>query len=209
MPFSTLIYTSITQSPKKYITVIRNKSLRWKIESWRGLGFEELFFVYFLFVKGERIVHALPTHRWVQVTRAGGNGPLFQEEGVILREGREGRMGREVGRFVGEKLQELPSDGFYLYCEVDGKDVQGEKVMFLGMRERVTRNSRGLKWLERFVVRRASRLEKHRNKVWQRWGPSWVQWASIDRGTTLLCCLGLLLQRFRPLVLEPSCLPTF
>lgn len=69
---------------------------------------------------------------------------LISGRGSDFKRG-EGRMGREVGRFVGEKLQELPSDGFYLYCEVDGKDVQGEKVMFLGMRERVTRNSRGLK----------------------------------------------------------------
>lgn len=55
----------------------------------------------------------------------------------MLRVGKEGRMGREVGTFVGEKLKEMPFDGFYLYCEVDSKDGQGEKVMFLGY-ERVT-----------------------------------------------------------------------
>lgn len=63
--------------------------------------------------------------------------------GINVKSG-EGRMGREVGTFVGEKLKELPSDGFFLYCEVDSKDGQGEKAMFLGY-ERVTGDSRGWK----------------------------------------------------------------
>lgn len=61
----------------------------------------------------------------------------------MLRVGKEEGMGREVGPLAGEKLKELPSEGFYLYCEVGSKDVQGEKVMFLGY-ERVTRKQQRL-----------------------------------------------------------------
>lgn len=79
-------------------------------------------------------------------------------KGVNVKSGEGRRDGREVGPLAGEKLKELPSKGFYLYCEVGSKDVQGEKVMFLGYkRERVTRKQRRLEMTGKICCEKKSK----------------------------------------------------